>query len=116
MKWTNCTFNADPNERAVASHLLYQQPDLIDQIDIIGGGSSQSLYRGSTFIDRLHSLGDGMTQILFGFGRPFWKKFEGDLESQKKSLKALQEGVVQFPRDASPLSNSLLEAYVISTG
>src|SRR5437773_9473111 len=76
------------------------------------GRLAQVLYGVPAFGDRFTGLIDRAIESFLSFCRTFREQVRNGLEPEKQSVKALQQRVVQVPRDACPFADARFEAHV----
>ena len=74
------------------------------------GGRPQALHRVPSFGDRLRRMFNRAIQLLFRLGRAVRQQVRRGLEPQQQAVEALQQRVVQLPRDACALGDAFVEA------
>jgi hypothetical protein len=80
------------------------------EITVIHGRGAQVLDGVASRADRLVSYLHGRVQELRGIVSPFGEQLPDGLQSKHQTLKSLQQGVVQLPRDPGPLVESFFHA------
>jgi hypothetical protein len=100
----------------VTGEFLNERPDRGGKIITFDSGGAQPLHGIATFIDSSNRAIDRATQVMLGLRGTRRQKFVRHLKAQHQSLKALQQSVMQVPRDARPLADPLFKAHVVLSG
>src|SRR5882762_5241191 len=89
--------------REFSSQSAYRQRNIVGHCR----RGAQPLDGIPAFGDRFRGLIDRAVEASFGFLRMLGQQIRRRLKSQQKSLKALKQSVVQFPRDTGALTDAL---------
>ena len=97
----------------VGRELVAEGPDRQREIVAFDGRRPQALHRVAAFGDRLRGVFNRTIQLLFGLGRALRQQVRRGLESQQQTVEALQQRVVQLPRDARALVDAFVEPSLV---
>src|SRR5215510_55308 len=104
---TRCAFDIHPELGRVRVALICEfrseHADRARKVAHLNSRRAQSVHCIATLCDRLPGLLDGSRQYLLSFVRAIPNHVGPAMQFQQHCLKALQQCVVQFPRDARPL-------------
>ena len=99
----------------VGRELVAKGPDRDREIVTFDGRRPQALHRVPAFGDRLRRVFNRTIQFLFRLCRALRQQVRRGLEPQQQSVEALQQRVVQLPRDARALVDAFVEASLVLT-
>ena len=97
----------------VGRELVAKRPDRDREIVAFDGRRAQALHGVAAFGDRLRRVINRTIQFLFGLGRALRQQVRRGLELQQQAVEALQQRVVQLPRDARPLVDAFVEPSLV---
>src|SRR5579864_8828707 len=97
---------------AFSSEFFSESPYRRGKVVGLEGGCTQPLYSVPTLGDRLIRPINRGLECFPGLRRTPREQVDASLKMEHQSLKALQQGIVQIPRNACALANALFQAHV----
>ena len=95
--------------RRVGRELVAQGSDRDSEIVAFDGRRPQALHRVAALGDRLRRMFNRDIQFVFRVCRAFREQVRCGLESQQQTMKALEQRVVELPRNTCALADARLE-------
>ena len=114
MQIARLTFHGDAKCRSavvgwISGQFLTQRVHRPCKVICFDRGGAQSLHRVPAFGDRLGGPINRSVQLFLCLHGALRQQLGNDLKPQHQPLEALKQGVMQFPRDACPLSHARLQ-------